>query len=112
MATPPPACINGGFRVETEKSGLIRLVDLPVGQGSPEEGQGQLAVAGIPGIQCVSAKGGEVSIAGSLLDELVGALTEEGAVDPKRVHAEALRLYLNTHPALKLHGAVALWRKG
>jgi hypothetical protein len=51
-------------------------------------------------------------MAGSLLDELVGALTEEGAVDPKRVHAEALRLYLNTHPALKLHGAVALWRKG
>jgi predicted HTH domain antitoxin len=48
----------------------------------------------------------------SLLDELVGALTEEGSVDPKQVHEEALRLYVNTHSTLKLDGAVALWRKG
>lgn len=47
----------------------------------------------------------------SLLDELVGALTEEGLVDPKSVREEAMRLYLNTHPTLKLDGAVALWRK-
>ena len=48
----------------------------------------------------------------SLLEELVDALTEEGSIDPKKVHEEALRLYLNTHPTLKLDGAVALWRKG
>ena len=44
----------------------------------------------------------------SLLDELVGALTEEGLVDPNGVREEAMRLYLNTHPTLKLDGAVAL----
>ena len=33
-----------------------------------------------------------------------------GGIDPHAVRAEALRLYLNTHPALKLDGAVALWR--
>jgi predicted HTH domain antitoxin len=48
----------------------------------------------------------------SLLDELVSALTEERSVDPKQMHEEALRLYVNTHPSLKLDGAVALWRKG
>jgi predicted HTH domain antitoxin len=47
----------------------------------------------------------------SLLDEMVDALTEEGGLDPKMVREEALRLYLNTHPTLKLDGAVALWRK-
>ncbi|HXH12590.1 MAG TPA: UPF0175 family protein [Alphaproteobacteria bacterium] len=48
----------------------------------------------------------------SLLDELVGVLSEEGSVDPKHVHEEALRLYVNIHPTLRLDGAVALWRKG
>lgn len=48
----------------------------------------------------------------SLLDEMVDALTEEGSVDPKMIHEEALRLYLNLHPTLKLNGVVALWRKG
>ncbi len=48
----------------------------------------------------------------SLLEELVGALTEEGSIDPQKVQEEALRLYLNTHPTLKLDGAIALWRKG
>lgn len=47
----------------------------------------------------------------SLLEDIIEALTEEGDVDPHEVRAEALRLYLNTHPALKLDGAVALWRK-
>ena len=46
----------------------------------------------------------------SLFEEMVAALTEEGGIDPQVVRAEALRLYLNTHPALKLDGAVALWR--
>ena len=48
----------------------------------------------------------------SLLDEMVNALTEEGSVDPKMIYEEALRLYLNLHPTLKLNGVVALWRKG
>jgi predicted HTH domain antitoxin len=47
-----------------------------------------------------------------VLDEIVDVLTEERAVDPKVVHEEALRLYLNTNPGLKLDGAIALWRKG
>ena|SRR3990170_6721796 len=47
-----------------------------------------------------------------LLDEMVDALMEEHGFDPKVLHEEALRLYLNTNPALKLDGAVALWRKG
>jgi predicted HTH domain antitoxin len=46
----------------------------------------------------------------SLFEEMVAALTEEGGIDPQVVRAEALRLYLNMHPALKLDGAVALWR--
>lgn len=48
----------------------------------------------------------------SLLDELVDALEKEHGIDPSQVRIEALRLYLNTHPTLKLDGAVALWRKG
>ncbi|MBI3000228.1 MAG: UPF0175 family protein [Deltaproteobacteria bacterium] len=47
-----------------------------------------------------------------LLDEMVDALMEEHGFDSKVLHEEALRLYLNTNPALKLDGAVALWRKG
>jgi predicted HTH domain antitoxin len=47
----------------------------------------------------------------SLFEEILELLTEEGGVDPREVRVEALRLYLNTHPALKLDGAVALWRK-
>jgi len=47
-----------------------------------------------------------------LLDEIVDALTEERGIDPKVVHEEALRVYLNTNPGLKLDGAIALWRKG
>lgn len=47
----------------------------------------------------------------SLLDEIVDALTVEGGMDAKSVHAEALRLYLNTYPALKLDGAIALLRQ-
>jgi predicted HTH domain antitoxin len=48
----------------------------------------------------------------ALLDAMMDVLTEEHAVDPTRVRQEALRLYLNLHPALKLDGVVALWRKG
>jgi predicted HTH domain antitoxin len=47
-----------------------------------------------------------------LLDVMMDVLTEEHAVDAMQVRQEALRLYLNLHPALKLDGAVALWRKG
>lgn len=48
----------------------------------------------------------------NLLDEMVDVLMEEGSVDPKMMHEEALRLYLNLHPTLKLDGAIILWRKG
>ena len=47
-----------------------------------------------------------------LLDAMMDVLTEEHAVDPTQVRQEALRLYLNLHPALKLDGTVALWQKG
>ena len=47
-----------------------------------------------------------------LLEAMMNVLTEEHAVDATQVRQEALRLYLNLHPALKLDGAVALWRKG
>jgi predicted HTH domain antitoxin len=47
-----------------------------------------------------------------LLEAMMDVLTEEHAIDPTQVGQEALRLYLNLHPALKLDGAVALWRKG
>jgi predicted HTH domain antitoxin len=47
-----------------------------------------------------------------LLEAMMDVLTEEHAVEPTQVRQEALRLYLNLHPALKLDGAVALWRKG
>jgi predicted HTH domain antitoxin len=46
-----------------------------------------------------------------LLDDMVEALTETEGVDPHEMRAEALRLYVNVHPTLKLDGAVALWRK-
>jgi len=47
-----------------------------------------------------------------ILEELVDALTAERRIDPNAVREEALLLYLNTNPALKLDGAIALWRKG
>lgn len=47
-----------------------------------------------------------------LLEELVDAMTRDRGVDPKVVHEEALRLYLNTNPGFKLDGTVALWQKG
>jgi predicted HTH domain antitoxin len=43
---------------------------------------------------------------------MMDVLTEEHAVDPTQIRQEALRLYLNLHPALKLDGTVALWQKG
>jgi predicted HTH domain antitoxin len=47
----------------------------------------------------------------SLLDEIVDVLTTECGIDAANMRAEALRLYLNTHPALRLDGAVVLWRQ-
>ena len=47
-----------------------------------------------------------------LLDAMMEVLTEEHAVDLTQIRQEALRLYLNLHPALKLDGTVALWQKG
>ncbi len=57
-------------------------------------------------------RGGDDIVEIGLLEEMVDALEEEHGVDPNLVRIEALRLYLNTHPTLKLDGAVALWRKG
>ncbi len=47
-----------------------------------------------------------------LLEELVDALTADRRISAKGIQHEALLLYLNTNPALKLDGAIALWRKG
>ena len=58
-------------------------------------------------------KGGSISLMKAhLLEELVDALTTERRISVKGVREEALLLYLNTNPALKLDGAIALWRKG
>jgi predicted HTH domain antitoxin len=46
-----------------------------------------------------------------LLDDIVEALAETTGVDLQEMRTEALRLYVNLHPTLKLDGAVALWRK-
>jgi hypothetical protein len=40
----------------------------------------------------------------SLLDEIVGALITECGIDATSMRAEALRLYLNTYPTLRLDG--------
>ena len=48
----------------------------------------------------------------SLLNDMLDALTVEGGIDAKTVRTEALRLYLNTHPSMKLDGAISLWRQG
>jgi predicted HTH domain antitoxin len=56
-------------------------------------------------------KGGDTVMKTNLLDEMLDALTEEHAVDPQKVRKEALRLYLNVHPGLKLDGVVVLWRR-
>ena len=47
----------------------------------------------------------------SLFDEIVDALTTEYGLEAASMRAEALRLYLNTYPTLRLDGAVALWRQ-
>jgi predicted HTH domain antitoxin len=57
------------------------------------------------------SKGGDKRMEASLLDEIVDALTTECGLDATSMRAEALRLYLNTHPSLRLDGAVALWRQ-
>ena len=48
----------------------------------------------------------------SLLHDMLDALTAEGGIDAKTVRTEALRLYLNTCPGMKLDGAISLWRQG
>lgn len=47
----------------------------------------------------------------NLLEELVDALTAEHRINPREVRKGALLLYLNANPALKLDGAIALWRR-
>lgn len=47
-----------------------------------------------------------------LLEELVNALGDEHRLNPAGVREEALLLYLNTNPSLKLDGVIVLWRKG
>jgi hypothetical protein len=48
----------------------------------------------------------------NVFEDLLGVLAEENSIDPESVRAEALRLYLNTHPSLKLDGILLLWTKG
>ncbi len=47
-----------------------------------------------------------------LLEELVEVLTAERRISVRGFREEAFLLYLNANPALKLDGAIALWRKG
>jgi predicted HTH domain antitoxin len=48
----------------------------------------------------------------SIVREIMGVLGEEYHLDVQEIQVEALSLYLNANPALKLNGAVALWRRG
>jgi predicted HTH domain antitoxin len=48
----------------------------------------------------------------NVFEDLLAVLVEEHSVDPDSVRAEALRLYLNANPSLKLEGSLLLWRKG
>ncbi|MBI4523181.1 MAG: UPF0175 family protein [Deltaproteobacteria bacterium] len=47
----------------------------------------------------------------NVFEDLLGVLAEEHSIDPDSV-PEALRLYLNSHPSLKLDGILLLWSKG
>ena len=48
----------------------------------------------------------------NLFEALLKVLAEEHSINPDSVRAEALRLYLNAHPSLKLDGILLLWSKG
>lgn len=47
-----------------------------------------------------------------ILEDLMDALAAEHRINPAEIREEALLLYLNTNPTLKLEGAIALWKKG
>ena len=48
----------------------------------------------------------------NVFEDLLGVLAEEHSIDPYSVRMEALRLYLNANPSLKLEGSLLLWSKG
>lgn len=48
----------------------------------------------------------------NVFEDLLGVLVEEQSIDPDSVRTEALRLYLNAHPSLKLDGILLLCSKG
>jgi predicted HTH domain antitoxin len=64
----------------------------------------------LPRLAELSGKKSDINMEAKLVDDMFEALTEAGGIDPREMRTEALRLYLNTHPGLKLDGAVALWR--
>ena len=48
----------------------------------------------------------------NVFKDLLEVLAEEHSIDIDSVRTEALRLYLNAHPSLKLDGILLLWSKG
>jgi len=48
----------------------------------------------------------------NVFEDLLEVLAEKHSIDPDSVRAEALRLYLNANPSLKLEGTLLLWSKG
>lgn len=48
----------------------------------------------------------------NVFEDLLGVLAEEHRLDMQSVRTEALRLYLDVNPSLKLEGSLLLWRKG
>jgi predicted HTH domain antitoxin len=57
-------------------------------------------------------RGGSSAMEANVFEDLLGVLAEERSVNPDSVRTEALRLYLNANPSLKLEGTLPLWSKG
>ncbi len=57
-------------------------------------------------------KGDHPVMEANVFEDLLGVLAEEHSIDPYSVRMEALRLYLNANPSLKLEGSLLLWSKG
>jgi predicted HTH domain antitoxin len=45
-------------------------------------------------------------------EDMLGVLAEERSVDPYAARTQALRLYFNANPSLKLEGSLLLWSRG